>query len=268
MVCLFCLPAILPFFVIAWKLFQNGFKQFNGNLFTQVSPTSTEALLACMGSEIIPGGILNGICGSILILSIAILLAVPLGILAGIYIYDNRSRKLTSIISYAGYILQGTSAIVIGLIVYLWIVKPFHGFSAFAGGIALAIFLLPRVARSTLRALNTLPVNLMESGIALGGSYTGVTLKIVLPATHKNLLSNILMSVSQIVGMTAPLIITALGSSGVNWDPGKPTATISLLVWNFFNNPNTVNLMWSSALILFLIVIGLNITAKYMNRSK
>jgi phosphate transport system permease protein len=262
LVCLFCALALLPFFLITCKLFLNGYKQFNGDLFTQISPTPIESVLAQTGGEIIQGGILNGICGSLLIVLIAIILSVPLGIMAGIYIYDNRTHKLTPIICYVSAMLQGIPSIIIGIVIYLWIVKPLHSFSALAGGIALAIVLLPLIVRITLRSLDRLPKNLMESGIALGGSYTCVTLKIVLPAAAKSLLGGILISLSRIVGITAPLIITALGSSMINWEIDQPTSAVCLLVWNFFNNPPMVDLMWSAALVLFLIVVLLNVIAK------
>jgi phosphate transport system permease protein len=265
-VCLFSVLALTPFCIIVWKLFSEGVKQFQTNLFTQISPTFVDVMLSQIGDETISGGILNGICGSFLILVIAIIPATPIGILTAVYISDNFPRKFATAVHYANSIMLGAPSIVVGTIVYLWIVKPQNGFSALAGGISLAIIMIPVVVHYTLRVLKTIPAGLKENGFALGMSYIDVMLKIVLPAAGNGLLAGVLLAASRVLGKTAPLIVTALGASTINWDINKPTASISLLIWNFFKNPHTVNLMWSAALFLFAVVMALHGIAKCLSR--
>ena len=258
---LFCILAIIPFIALAWVLVKNGINQLNIDLFTHTSPTVIDAMLAQLGGEVIPGGILNGILGGLFMIMIAIIIAAPIGICTGLYLYETRG-KLASFVRSASYMMQGVSSIVIGLIAYIWIVRTFHTFSALAGGVAFAIILLPNIIHVTVGTLKMLPGNLKENGLALGGSNAEILLKVILPSASKGLWGRILYTVSQTIGETAPLIMTALGASMINWNLLKPTSSISLLIWEFFNNPNLISLMWSTALVLFLIVIMLNIISK------
>jgi phosphate transport system permease protein len=266
MIYLFSFMALIPFLILIWSLFKNGLRNINLNFFTQTFPSPTDAMLANLGGETIPGGILNGICGSLYIILIALVLAVPLGILTGVYLYDNQKKKFAVFIQYINSILYGMPSILVGITVYLFVVKSLHSFSALAGGIALAIILLPMFVRSIRETLKTLPAHLKESGLALGGSYTRVLLKIVLPAAKDGLLMSLLISLSRALGKTTPLIITTLGCSMVNWDINSPTSSLSLLIWDFFNNPDMVDMVWSTSLFLFIVIICLNLIAKRISR--
>ncbi|MDR1436847.1 MAG: ABC transporter permease subunit [Candidatus Symbiothrix sp.] len=263
---LFSALALIPFLILVLDLLKKGIRQINFDFFTRASPSPSDAILSQMGSEIIPGGILNGIYGSFYIVVIAILLAVFPGVMTGIYLFENRKNRFSRLVQDANAILYGMPAIIIALFVYLTVVNTFHGFSAFAGAVALAITLFPMITRATKESLKQLPGYLKESGLALGGSYTGVMLKIIMPAAWKLWLSGLLMAVARTLGKTTPLILTALGSTMVNWDISKPTATVTLLIWKFFNNPNMVDMMWSASLFLFVSVISLVMIAKHIAR--
>lgn len=253
---------MIPLFLILWELLKKGYKQFNFSLFTEVAPTSMDAMLAKISNEPIPGGILNGITGTLLILFIAAVIAIPIGILVGIYLAENPKKAFSKLIRSLSDLLQGIPSIVVGIIVYVWVVKPMHGYSALAGSIALAIMMLPMIIRSTEESLKMLPTSLKEAGLALGGSYTSVILRILLPSAFGGLFTGSLLSVSRVMGETAPLLVTALGASIVNWDVTQPTSAISLLIWEFYNDPNLADLVWSSSLLLLFIVLGINIFAK------
>lgn len=261
-VCIFSTLTMLPLFFIIWELLKKAYKQFNFNLITQVSPTSMDAMLARMSGDEIPGGVLNGITGGLLMIGLAILIAIPLGIIAGIYLSERPKQFFASIIRYLTDLIQGIPSIVIGIIAYAWIVKPFHSYSAFAGGIALAIMMLPLVIRSTEETIRMLPGTLKEAGLALGASYTNVIIKIILPSAFGGLFTGILLAISRVMGETAPLMLTALGASAVNWDLLKPTSAIPLLIWEFYNDPNLIDLIWSSSLLLLLLILILNFFAK------
>ncbi|MFV0417719.1 MAG: phosphate ABC transporter permease PstA [Dysgonomonas sp.] len=261
-VCLLSGVTMIPLFLILWELVKKGYKQFNISLFTEVAPTSMEAMLARISDNPIPGGILNGITGTLLILLIAILIAIPVGIMTGVYLAENPKKRLASLVRSLSDLLQGIPSIVIGVVVYIWVVVPMSGYSALAGSVALAIMMLPMIIRSTEESLKMLPTSLKEAGLALGGSYTSIILRVLLPSAFSGLFTGSLLAISRVMGETAPLLVTALGASTVNWDATNPTSAISLLIWEFYNDPNLADLVWSSSLLLLLFVLGTNIFAK------
>lgn len=262
LICFFSLLTMIPLFLIIWELLKKGYQQFNLSLFTEVAPTSMDAMLAKISNEAIPGGILNGITGTFVILAIAIVIAIPIGILTGIYLAENPKKLFCKLIRSLSDLLQGIPSIVVGIIVYVWVVKPMHSYSALAGSVALAIMMLPMIIRSTEESLKMLPTSLKEAGLALGGSYTSVILRILLPSAFGGLFTGSLLAVSRVMGETAPLLVTALGAAVVNWDITHPTSAISLLIWEFYNDPNLAPLVWSSSLLLLFVVLGINIFAK------
>ncbi len=261
-VCLMSGITMLPLFFIIWELLRKGYKQLNFSFFTEVAPTSMDAMLAKMSDTTIPGGVLNGITGSLLMIGMAVLLAIPVGILAGIYLSEKKDGFFAGIIRFLTDLVQGIPSIVIGIVAYAWIVKPMHSYSALAGSLALAIMMLPLVVRSTEETLNLLPGSLKEAGLALGSSYTGVILRILLPSAFGGLFTGILLAVSRVMGETAPLMLTALGATAVNWDWSKPTSSLPLLIWEFYNDPNLIDLIWASSLLLLLLILTLNLIAR------
>lgn len=265
-VCAFSALSMIPLFLIIWELLKRGYKQFNISLFTEVSPTSMDAMLAKISNEAIPGGILNGITGTLLILLIAIIMAIPVGIFTGVYLAENPRTVFSKIIRSLTDLLQGIPSIVIGIIVYAWVVKPMYSYSALAGGVALAIMMLPMIIRSTEESLKMLPSSLKEAGLALGGSYSSVITRILLPSAFSGLFTGSLLAISRVMGETAPLLVTVLGASVVNWDVSRPTSAISLLIWEFYNDPNLAPLVWSSSLLLLFLVLSLNILAKRISK--
>lgn len=265
-VCVLTASVMLPLFLIIWELLKKGYKQFNLSLFTEVAPTTMEAMLAKISGDLIPGGILNGLTGSLLILALAIVIAIPVGILAGIYLAEKPNTFYSNLIRNLTDLLQGIPSIVIGIIVYAWVVKPMFSYSALAGSIALAIMMLPMIIRSTEESIKMLPTSLKEAGLALGGSYTSVILRVLLPSAFGGLFTGSLLATSRVMGETAPLLVTALGASVVNWDITHPTSSIPLLIWEFYNDPNLADLIWATSLLLLLVILGINIFAKNISR--
>ncbi len=263
---LFSLLAMIPLFFILWDVIAKGYKHFNLRLFTEVTPSSMDALLAISNGDPIPGGILNGITGTILIVGMAILFSVPLGLFIGIYLADNRGKRFAAVVSYLTDLLQGMPSIVIGIIAYAWVVKPLGGYSALAGSVALTIMMLPMIVRSTEETLKMLPLSYKEAGLALGSSYTNVVFRILIPSGFGGIFTGILLAISRVMGETAPLMLTALGASVVHWDMTKPASAIPLLIWDFYNDPNLVDLIWSSSLLLLIVIFLLNWIAKIVAR--
>lgn len=261
-VCFFSSLTAIPLIAIIWELVRKGYKQINLSFFTETAPSTLDAMLAKSSGDIIPGGIANGITGTLIMVALAALIAIPSGIMGGIYLSEKPKSIFSNIVRFLTDLVQGSPSIVIGIIAYAWIVKPLGSYSAFAGSIALAIMMLPLIIRSTEETLKMLPGSLKEAGLALGSSYTSVILKVLLPAAFGGLFTGILLSVSRVMGETAPLMLTALGSSAINWDILKPTSAVPLLIWEFYNDPNLSDMIWSSSLFLLMLILTLNIIAK------
>ncbi len=261
-VCLFAGLTAVPLLAILGEVLFRGWQQFSWEFFTAPTPTAFKAMKAIAAGESIPGGIANGIIGTLLMLGMATAVAVPVGILCGIYLAENNKSRFASTVSYLTDLLQGTPSVIIGIITYIWVVVPMKGYSAIAGSVALFIMMLPLIIRSTEETMKILPVSLKEAGLALGGNYARVVLRVQLPAAFGGIFTGVLLAISRVIGETAPLMFTALGCSLIRWDVDKPIAAVPLLIWEFFNDPNLQELIWGASLFLLLFVLLLNIIAK------
>lgn len=262
-VCLFAALTAIPLFAILGEVLIKGYSQLSWSFFTEPTPTAYKAMQAVAAGEPIPGGIANGIIGSVIMLGMATVVAVPIGILCGVYLAENSKKRFAIIVSYITDLLQGTPSVIIGIITYVWVVVPMKGYSAIAGSVALFIMMLPLIIRSTEETVKILPASLKEAGLALGGNNARVTLKVILPSAFGGIFTGILLAVSRVIGETAPLMFTALGCSFIRWDIDKPISAVPLLIWEFFNDPNLQELIWGASLFLLIFVLSLNLTAKY-----
>lgn len=260
--CFLASLTVIPLFAIIWELIKKGYKQINWNFLTESAPSTLDAMLAKGTGDIIPGGIANGITGTLLMVVLAAIIAIPIGIMVGIHLSEHPKTKFSNITRFLTDLIQGSPSIVIGIIAYAWVVKPLGSYSALAGSVALSIMMLPLIVRSTEETLKMLPGSLKEAGLALGASYTSVILKVLLPAAFGGLFTGILLAISRVMGETAPLMLTALGSTAINWDVLKPTSAVPLLIWEFYNDPNLIDMIWSSSLFLLMLILTLNIIAK------
>ena len=261
-VCLFAGMTAIPLLAILGEVLFRGWQQFSWEFITEPTPTAFKAMKAVASGESIPGGIANGIIGTLIMLAMATIVAVPIGILCGIYLAENHKKRFASVVSYLTDLLQGTPSVIIGIITYIWVVVPMRGYSAIAGSVALFIMMLPLIIRSTEETMKILPASLKEAGLALGGNYVRVLLKVQLPSAFGGIFTGVLLAVSRVIGETAPLMFTALGCSFIRWEIDKPIAAVPLLIWEFFNDPNLQELIWGASLFLLVFVLFLNITAK------
>jgi phosphate transport system permease protein len=251
---------VVPVILIISKIVINGIGQINFNFFVQTSPDSLQAMTAIANDQTIPGGIANGITGTLLIVLLSSAMAIPAGIMIGIYLYESKDHPYANFLRNLTEILQGIPSIVLGIISYLWVVKHVtNGFSALAGSVALAIMMLPMIVRSTEETMKMIPGEIKEAAFALGAPYHKVIFRILIPTGFSGLSTGILLSLSRILGETAPLMMTALGSTVINYNITKPTSAVPLLIWEFYNDPNMVRLVWSSSLFLMIFVLTLNI---------
>src|SRR3954470_16439544 len=213
----------LPLIAIIFYIFKEGVTNINWHFLTNVPKPVGE----------IGGGIANALLGSVIIVFTASVIAVPIGIMCGIYLSENQTGKLSYWSRLAVDVLQGIPSIVIGIVIYFWLVKPFGGFSALSGSIALAIMMLPIVVRSTEETLKLLPDSIREAGYALGLPFHRVILKVIVPCGMSGILSGVMLSVARIAGETAPLLFTAFGNPYLATDIRRPIQTLPLLIFNY-----------------------------------
>ena len=265
-ICFFAALTAVPLFAILLEVLFRGYDQLSWQFFTEPTPTAYKAMKAIEAGEPIPGGIANGIIGTMIILSMAVVVAVPIGILCGAFLAENSKKRYAQVVSYLTDLLQGTPSVIIGIITYIWVVVPMKGYSAIAGSVALATMMLPLIIRSTEETLRILPASLKEAGLALGGNKARVMLKVQLPAAFGGIFTGILLAISRVIGETAPLMFTALGCSVIRWSIDKPISAVPLQIWEFFNDPYLQDLVWGASLFLLLFVLSLNLIANYLSK--
>lgn len=251
------LACVLPLLAIFFYIIKEGITKINWHFLVNIpKPVGEEG-----------GGIANALVGSLLIVLMAAVIAIPIGILCGIYLSENKS-KLAYWSRLAVDVLQGIPSIVVGIVIYFWIVKPLGQFSAVSGSVALAIMMLPIIIRSTEETLKLLPDSLREAGFALGLPYHRVILKILLPCGISGVLSGVMLSVARVAGETAPLLFTAFGNPYLSTNVLKPMQSLPLLIFNYATSPydDWHDLAWGASLILLLWVLILNVTTKLITR--
>ncbi len=258
MVILFSVLCTIPLFVILIYILKEGITKINWHFLVNLPKPVGES----------GGGISNALVGSLLIVFFAALMAIPFGIMGGIYLSENKKSWLANWTRLAVDVLQGTPSIVVGIVIYFWIVKPLSTFSALSGSVALAIMMLPIVVRSTEETLKLLPSSLKEAGLALGLPYQKVILRIILPCGFSGVISGVILAVARIAGETAPLLFTAFGNPYFSTNILKPMQSLPLLIFNYATSPydDWHNLAWGAALILLLWVLLLNIITKITTR--
>ena len=248
----------IPLIVVLLYIIKQGVTQVNWHFLTNIPAPVGET----------GGGISNALVGSVIIIAMSSIVAIPVGMMAGIYLSENPGTKLAYYSGLCVDILQGVPSIVVGIVVYFWIVKPLGTFSAISGSIALAIMMLPIVIRSTEQTLRLLPPSLKEAALSLGVPYHRVILKVIVPCGFAGILSGIMLSIARIIGETAPLLFTAFGNPYLSTAVTKPIETLPHLIYTYATSPydDWHNLAWGASFILLMFVLILNITTKLITR--
>jgi phosphate transport system permease protein len=246
---------------ILWTLFYNGFSALSWDFFTKDTPAP--------GSE--GGGLRNAIVGSLMIIGVTTLVSTPIGILAGIYLAEfGTTSKFASITRFVTDIMLSAPSIVIGLFVYALAVATLGGFSGWAGSLALSLIAIPVVVRTTENMLRLVPTSLREAAFAVGAPRWQVSLKITLRAVKAGVVTGILLAIARVTGETAPLLFTALNNQFYSTDMSQPMGNLPVVIFQFAMSPydNWVSLAWGGALLIALLVLGINIIARVMFRKK
>lgn len=217
------------------------------------------------------GGLANAIYGSFLMVMLATLVGTPIGVMAGIYLAEFDTKGwLASTTRFVNDILLSAPSIVIGLFVYAVVVTRFKSFSGYAGVVALAIIVIPVVIRTTENMLQLVPPGLREAAYALGAPKWKVILSITLRAARAGVVTGVLLAVARIAGETAPLLFTALSNQFWTSSLSQPMASLPVTIFKFAMSPyeNWQKLAWAGVFIITLAVLGLNILARVLTRSK
>jgi phosphate transport system permease protein len=204
------------------------------------------------------GGMANAIAGSVLILAIASLLGVPLGIGAGIYLSEYGRNRFGDTIRFVSDVLNGVPSIVIGIVAYALVVLRQKHFSALAGGVALAIMMIPTITRTTEEMLLLVPGALREAAYGLGVPRWRTTLSIVLRTATSGVITGVMLAFARVAGETAPLLFTAFGNQFWNWKLNEPTAALPLQIFTYAISPydDWHRQAWAGALVLILLIVG------------
>jgi phosphate transport system permease protein len=249
--CAFLTISIL-FFILGFLVY-NGFSSVNWAFFTKLPKPPGE----------LGGGMANAIAGSFIMVLIASIIGIPIGFLGGIYLAEYDGGWFSTAVRYMADLLNGIPSIVIGILAWALIVDRTKTFSAWAGGIALSVILIPVVTRGTEQFLRAVSTSLREGSLALGANKATTILKVVVPAARRGILTAMILGVARIAGETAPLLFTALNNQfwqGLN----KPTASLPVMIFThaIAPSPDYHRQAWAAGLVLLAFVLAANIAAR------
>lgn len=249
---------VIPLLAILAYIIKAGVTKINWHFLTNIPKPVGE----------VGGGIVNALVGSSIIIGVAAIIAIPLGILCGVYLSENKKSQLAYWCRLCVDVLQGVPSIVVGIVAYFWLVKPLGGFSALSGSVALGIMMLPIVIRSTEETLKLLPDSLREAAFALGMPFHRVILRVIVPCGFSGILSGVMLSIARIAGETAPLLFTAFGNPYLTGNITKPMHSLPLLIFNYATSPynDWHDLAWGASVILLVFVLTLNIFTKLITQ--
>jgi phosphate transport system permease protein len=250
------LLVLFPLIAIFGYLIYKGVGSLNLAFFTQLPKPPGET----------GGGMANAIAGSFLILSIASIAGVPIGIGAGIYLAEYGQNRLGNLIRFTADVLNGVPSIVIGIVAYSLVVVTTGGFSALAGGVALAIMMIPIIARTTEEMLLLVPNIVREAAYGLGVSRWRTTLSITLRTATSGVITGVMLAFARVAGETAPLLFTALGNNYWNWKLNKETAALPLQIFSYATSAydDQRRQAWAGAFILIILIVASVSAVRYV----
>jgi phosphate transport system permease protein len=253
--------ASVPLFSVLYMLIVEGGARLGLELFTELPPAGFE-----MG-----GGFGNAIVGTLVMVGIAALISVPIGILAAAYLADlGTNSKLAEAARFLAKVLTGFPSILAGVFAYAAVVLLMGTYSAIAGGIALSVLMLPTVVLTAEEAMKMVPQRMKDAAYGMGCTRSQVIWKVVLPTAMPGILTGVMLAVAGAAGESAPLLFTALFSNYWLNSLHEPTASLSILIFNFSGMPfeNQIELAWAASLVLVLIVLFFNILSRLIGRPK
>lgn len=257
-----CIPLFSVLLMLTWR----GGQRLSFALLTETPPSAFES----------GGGLGNAIVGTLVMVGIAALISVPFGILAAVFLAEfGAGSRTASLVRFCAKMLTGFPSILAGVFAYAAVVLVTGTYSAPAGGIALSILMLPIVILTAEESIKMVPRKMKEAAVGMGATQTQVVWKIVLPTAMPGMLTGVMLAVARASGETAPLLFTALNSNYWIVQDGKtalmqPTASLAVLIFNFSGVPfeNQLELAWTAALVLVMLVLVVNISGQLLSRNK
>ncbi len=248
------LVAVVPLVWIVAYVTQQGVGNLSLDFFTHM-PTPV---------GVPGGGVANALAGSAITVGLASLMAIPVGLLAAIYVAYNPNTPLGVAVRFGTDVLSGVPSVVVGIFAYTVVVLRMGHFSALAGGFALAIIMLPTVVRTTEEMIKLVPGNLREGSLALGASEWRTSFQVVLPAAISGVVTGVMLGVARVAGEAAPMLFTAFGNAYWNTDVDQPISTLPHMVFTYAISPyqDWHAKAWTTALVLMALVLTLNVLAR------
>lgn len=263
MVSLSVLGAALAILVVCMML---GYIIVHGLSFINLSFITSTAMPAGQAG----GGMRNEIIGTLILVGLGSVIAIPIGLLTGIFLSEFGSPFTGFAVRFATDILAGVPSIVVGVFAYAIIVKPMHSYSAFSAGVALSIIMIPVVARTTEESMRLVPGSMREAALALGITRWRAVVSIVIPGALAGIVTGVMLGIARISGETAPLLFTALGNAFGYDGLGKPIGALPLQIYRYALSPdkNWQQQAWAGALILVILVLVISIAVRWLSRKR
>jgi len=257
--------AVLPIFSILFEVIKRGYKGLSFGLFTH------DMSLTSPNDPIGNGGLIHAITGTIIMVAIALIVAMPIGILTAVYLTEIRG-KFSAPIKFLVQAMSGVPSIVAGLFILSAYVYPITGsLSGFAGSLALMILMIPTIARTSEEVLLLIPNDLREAGVALGGTQWRTVALVVVPAAKSGLVTALILGIARVAGETAPLVLLTGGGEKVNPNPfSGPMGSLPIYIWKCFGQgtEQSIARAWSGILVLLVIVLALFTMARFLSERK
>ena len=251
---------IAPLGLVFFHLLKSGASSVNRDFFTQL-PKPVGA---------IGGGMANAIVGSFELLGLAAIIGVPIGVLGGVYLAEYGSARANAMLRFVADVLNGVPSIIWGIVVYGLVVLRFKGFSAYAGGLALGLMMVPLIMRTTEEVLLLVPNGYREASLALGISRWKTIVHIVMKTASKGIVTGILLALARVAGETAPLLFTAFGNRFWNHSLQEPIAALPLQIFSYAISPydDWHRQAWAGALVLVITIFFINILVRFLTRGR
>lgn len=249
----------VPLLSVLYMLITKGGARLTPELFTELPPAGFE----------LGGGIGNAIQGTLVTVAIASVISIPVAILAAVYLAEFRpNSQIASVARFLAKVLTGFPSILAGVFVYAAVVLLMGGYSALAGGVALAVLMLPTVTLTAEGAMRMVPQRMKDAAIGMGCTNAQVVWSVTLPTALPSIVTGVILAVARVAGESAPLLFTALFSNYWLRNISEPTASLSILIYNFSSMPfdNQIELAWAASLVLVMIVLSFNILSRFIGR--
>lgn len=254
------LLALVPLLMIFYHTITLGYEALSLDFFTRLPNPVGEP----------GGGLANAIVGTLILVGLGSLLGLPVGILTGVYLSEFGNNKFGMIVRFMTDVLNGVPSIVTGVVAYTIVVLPSKHFSAYAGGFALGILMIPIVTRTTEEMLKTVPHSIREAALALGIPQWKTTLRIIIPSALGGIVTGIMLAVARAAGETAPLLFTALNNRFWHTSLDQPIASLTVFIYNYGVSPfeDWIGQAWAGALVLMLLIVILSVAVRFATRKR